>query len=624
MAAMEETKVQFVTVAVQTLGASVDQAVLVTLALSAALVELKQALADMFERPEILTDGRFLKQMPNGATVNMHDNQKLGSRREVIYDGPPLTLASEAQPLTSLDDFDGLDETVEVQSPRSLRAMELQGVSQEELYYAPAECFWEPGLDSMIGKLHHDFFEAWRQDTLLMCRAQRSRILEDVEEEAELDQSTRDWMASVNSSKPHEDSSAELSVEKAPMPRFFNTESCPDERIYGTGGSWSGALEPHQYPLTMRFFEDLKQWMQFDKVCERALPSRHKSVHDLKQGKPAQKGISIPKRLDLDSPGVKVKDASQEVKRLVGELQRIPREAKRPQASALARQTLSVAVVQRSKNARARDEAMSDVVDNAECMVSVADAQRKIADANITEVGTWRDHREACSQESRGDWQNNAQETNFTNAYRRCDYWHQRREAVHQRAMEDEESRYDATVKLAERDVVVAKRVGRLRDLARIKIARQWLERRIRWAKRETALAKQADARKAVTTQRYDDAQARVRERNIRLAKLIEFKKEYNALRKLLCRMAAEREERRRDSRRQEVASRLTAWADKVEAAQKSREAQTGKELGWRATRPLHLLSSSELSQASKSLASTKDVEKSAKRMPRFDFGRFG
>jgi len=628
---MEEPK-SMVTVSILTVGGTAEEAVLITVPRDVPLGDVKKALADMFDRPEILSDGRFLKKMPNGATVNMHDNQKLGSRKELIYEGPALALAPEAAPLLTLEEFDGFDEKVEIQSPRSLRALELQGVSLDELYYAPPECFWEPGLDTMIVNLHHDFFEAWRQDTLDMCRLQRDMVMsEDPGAEAQLDQSTRDWMISVNSSKTEGASRTEQPHEKSAIPRFYNTASSPEERILGTGGNWSGALEPHSYPLTMQFFEGLKYWMEMDKVFERPYPgesSKLKGHRSQTAQKAVSKGISIPERLDLEAPGIKVKDASREVAKMVGELRRIPREAKRPQAVSLASNTMSVAVVQRRENSKARRAAVRDVVSHAESMAALADGQREVTDAHIKEVNLWRGHREACSQESRGPWKNEAQERNFANAYRRSDHWHKRREAVHESEMEAEEQRYEATIKIAKRDVAVVKRVGRIRDLTRIKFARQWLERRIRWAKQETLISKKNDAWKAATLQKQDDAQARVHDRNVRLAKFIEFKKEYIALRRAMARMAADREFKRQQQRRKAIAVHLTSFAEQAEAAQKARaelEAEAflkNKDLAWkeRSFKSSHSMSSGTLSPQ----ASRTSPDRTIKRFPRFDFGRFG
>eukprot|EP00434_Breviolum_minutum_P016738 symbB.v1.2.014761.t1/scaffold1081.1/size139474/18 len=654
---MEEPK-SMVTVSILTVGGTAEEAVLITVPRDVPLGDVKKALADMFDRPEILSDGRFLKKMPNGATMPHF------SRKELIYEGPALALAPEAAPLLTLEEFDGFDEKVEIQSPRSLRALELQGVSLDELYYAPPECFWEPGLDTMIVNLHHDFFEAWRQDTLDMCRLQRDMVMsEDPGAEAQLDQSTRDWMISVNSSKTEGASRTEQPHEKSAIPRFYNTASSPEERIRGTGGNWSGALEPHSYPLTMQFFEGLKYWMEMDKVFERPYPGESSKLKG-HRSQTAQKavskgearsgrmhvtgcemlsstGISIPERLDLEAPGIKVKDASREVAKMVGELRRIPREAKRPQAVSLASNTMSVAVVQRRENSKARRAAVRDVVSHAESMAALADGQREVTDAHIKEVNLWRGHREACSQESRGPWKNEAQERNFANAYRRSDHWHKRREvgcqgksrrcprfqvgksdeAVHESEMEAEEQRYEATIKIAKRDVAVVKRVGRIRDLTRIKFARQWLERRIRWAKQETLISKKNDTWKAATLQKQDDAQDTK-------SNFIEFKKEYIALRRAMARMAADREFKRQQQRRKAIAVHLTSFAEQAEAAQKARaelEAEASlknKDLAWkeRSFKSSHSMSSSTLSPQ----ASRTSPDRTIKRFPRFDFGRFG
>ncbi|CAE7602963.1 dpkA [Symbiodinium sp. KB8] len=452
------------TVSIRGIGTTNTEAVQVTVDRSSPLSDIKKVLADLYDRPEIAADGQFLKQMPNGATVKMHDAQKIGTRKELLYEGPPLAVVSEAIPLTNLDEFDGFDEKVDVLSPRSLRALDLQGVSPDELYYAPAECFWEPDLDRRIMQLHHDFVEAWRQDTLSMCRAQRRRILEqDVAADSELDKSTRDWMASINCSSKQDDAVDRSSLSLAAMPRFLNTSGSPEEQIAGTGGHWAGILEPHVYPLTCQFFEDLQYWMQLEKVLERShpgLPPHARAESQPSKGPPAPAVAADRKKVS----GKTAKEAVEEVER------------------------------QRRRSSKQRHQALQYVVEDVESMIGVASAQRQRVHGHIQEVNSWRDHREACSQESRGPWQNQAQERNFTSAYRRCDSWHARREAVHQAQIRAEEARYEATVKLAERDVEVKKRVGRMRDMAKVKFSRQWIERRSRWLRGHAMAGKTNDA----------------------------------------------------------------------------------------------------------------------------------
>jgi len=594
------------TVSIRGIGTTNTEAVQVTVDRSSPLSDIKKVLADLYDRPEIAADGQFLKQMPNGATVKMHDAQKIGTRKELLYEGPPLAVVSEAIPLTNLDEFDGFDEKVDVLSPRSLRALDLQGVSPDELYYAPAECFWEPDLDRRIMQLHHDFVEAWRQDTLSMCRAQRRRILEqDVAADSELDKSTRDWMASINCSSKQDDAVDRSSLSLAAMPRFLNTSGSPEEQIAGTGGHWAGILEPHVYPLTCQFFEDLQYWMQLEKVLERShpgLPPHARAESQPSKGPPAPAVAADRKKVS----GKTAKEAVEEVER------------------------------QRRRSSKQRHQALQYVVEDVESMIGVASAQRQRVHGHIQEVNSWRDHREACSQESRGPWQNQAQERNFTSAYRRCDSWHARREAVHQAQIRAEEARYEATVKLAERDVEVKKRVGRMRDMAKVKFSRQWIERRSRWLRGHAMAGKTNDAFKATLANKQHNAEARLHDRNLRVAKLIEVKKEFKALRRLMKSMAERREVRRREQRRKDVVQRLTAFADEAEAASLRMREAAGTPKGWRAKRPQHLSFMSTASPestatllSSSTLAAThggaeRRPVRSVKHFPRFDFGRFG
>jgi len=678
---MEEAE-EAVDVLITDLGGSADEAIAISVLPTATLASIKEELAELFERPEIVKEANFVKQMPNGATVTIHDLQKLGTRRELLYQGPPLRLPSEAPPPVSLAEFDGLDDRIEVQSPRSLRAMDLQGVSVDELYYAPVECFWEPGLDDAIINLHHDFFEAFRQDSLAMVKAQRERI---VEEEGEIDeswaeQSNREWMVSVQSnwSKGRDDAttrepSRELSAPSL-MPKYSPYPKSADEEIAGLGGNWAGVLEPYNYPMTNEYLEGIRLWTDLDKVYERPLKGSPKDPHATKSGpggSPA--GVYNPKRLDLDAPGLKARKASAEIETMVKQLKSIPREQKRPQVGGLVLNTHSVAVVQRRKNAQARSRTMGDVKNTTDFMISVASAQKKKADEHHKDVIAWRDHREACSQESRGKWQTTGQETNFANAYRRADHWHERRAAVHQAQLDAEATRSEANIKRCTDDIAVKKRVANIRDLTRIKFARSWLDRRIRWAKCEAVVAKANDAFKTSIMNKHAEAQARVHDRNIRLSKFIEFKREYKSLRRLMQRLCEQREQARQETRRLALVGRLESLAEEAEnlASRQKEAASSGQDRkhsdgedddelqdpkeGWQSRRPLHLSMStmsatslmqstdftspamktkSRMTNSSTPLAQTPTNQtetswlpkkrSNAKRFPRFDFGRFG
>jgi len=644
------------------------------------LGEVRKELADMFERVEILTEGAFVKQMPNGTTVPIHDAQKLGSRRQLLYQGPPLRPPSEAPPPVNLSEFDGFDERVEISSPRSLRAMKLQGVVPDELYYAPPEAFWEPGLDDMIMYLHYDFFEAWRLDTLAMCLAQRDRIIaeEGDGEESWAEQSHREWMDQIHdwwSQDKDNRATSKLSrvSETVPLPKMA-TLSNPDEHIAGTGGNWAGILEPYSYPILNEFMEGIRHWANLEKVLERPLKGEEKDPNANRFGPGGSPGgARKPPRLDLEAPGMKAMKACKEVEKLVKQLKRIKREKARPQMAGLVLQTNSTAVVQLRKNHQARTRTQNDVKNTTQCMIDVAEYQRNLADEHFREVRDWREHREACSIASRGPWKTVGQETQFDIAYRRAEYWHERRDAIHQQQLEDEEERSKANLRRTKEDIVLKKNVANIRDLTRIRFARNWLDRRIRWAKNETIVAKANEAWKTSILNKHSEAQARVHDRNIRLAKFIELKREYKALRRMLQSMAESREQARQRCRRDAVINELNSMAKQAagtaekeipaDVTRKLTEASVdeeedvsrGKE-GWRSRRPMHLSMSAvstptagatmrldmsatptSVQGSPKSWASPTSAKKTpqvdqswmpqprvVKRLPRFDFGRFG
>mmetsp|Transcript_25816 Transcript_25816/g.46696 ORF Transcript_25816/g.46696 Transcript_25816/m.46696 type:complete len:715 (-) Transcript_25816:58-2202(-) len=645
--------------------------------------DVRKDLADMFDRVEILTEGVFVKQMPNGTTVPIHDAQKLGTRRQLLYQGPPLRPPSEAPPPVNLAEFDGLDERLEIGSPRSLRAMKLQGVVPDELYYAPPEAFWEPGLDDMIMYLHHDFFEAWRLDTLAMCLAARERIIaeEGDVEESWAEQSHREWMGQIHDWWSHGKDGPEPSKLSRPsdavavLPKMA-TVNDPDEQIAGTGGNWAGALEPYSYPIVNAFMEGIRHWANLERVLERPLKGEEKDPNANRFGPGGSPAGHKPPRLDLDAPNMKAMKATKEVEKLVKQLKRIKREKARPQMAGLVLQTNSQAVVQLRKNHQARRRTQNDVKLTTEFMVYVAEYQREKADDHFKEVLDWREHREACSIESRGPWKTVGQETQFNIAYRRAEYWHERRDAIHQQQLEDEDERNKANSQRTKDDIALKKNVANIRDLTRIRFARNWLDRRIRWAKCETVVAKANDAWKTSIMNKHAEAQARVHDRNIRLAKFIELKREYKALRRMLQSMSEGRETARQRCRRDAVMHELSSIAEaasppaaqaetSADVTQKPLETSVsdddedatvrGKD-GWRSRRPMHLSMSamssptagstmrldmtatptsaqgspmSRASPASAKQAPAVDTSwmpqhRVVKRQPRFDFGRFG
>lgn len=688
---------ELVDVVILRLGAAPDAAApedQVTIKASPGMMmaQLKKELADMFEQPAMMTDSSFVKQMPNGSLVPIHDGQKLGSRRDLLYRGPEFKVPSEPPPPVNLLEFDGFDDGVEILSPRSVRAVGLAGISVDDLYYAPVEYFWEPGLDPVIIQLHHDFFEAVRQDTLAMCLEQREKIIREEGEVAESweEQSTRDWLdgiqdfwsknsrASLSDSTTREPS--RTSSMASPLPRFPMPRS-NEEVIAGPGGTWDGALSSYSYPLTNKFLGGLRHWMETEKVFDRPLKGEPKASHADRFAGSSPGGPR--KHLDLSAPGVKARQASEEVSKLVKEIKGLKREKKREQVAGLVLSTNSGAVVQRRKNSMARSKQMKGTKTNVDFMVQVAEYQTEKADEHFQHIEEWRDHREACSQESRGPWKTTCQQKNFDSAYSRTDYWHERRDVVHMVELDNEEKRNEDNIKRAAHENVHTRRVANIRDLARVGYARNWLERRIRWAKGEAAVSKANEEFKMSIMNKHAEAQARVHDRDIRLAKQIEVKREYKALRRTLQSLSEEREKGKRNMRTQAVSDQLRLLGDEAEPAwsktsdshldpnatrrvPKGEDEEQNSTLhdkeGWKQRRPMHLSmsrissptssmhmdlttptsklasptsrsGSMTMNMTTKQASSPSNVMHNAdwvesgrvvKRLPRFDLGRFG
>ena len=75
-----------------------------------------------------------------------------------------------------------LKDVRQIGSPRSLAALDAQGILPRELAYKPLEVFQLPGLDPRVVQLRYEFMESRRQDLLSAARATREIIIELAEE----------------------------------------------------------------------------------------------------------------------------------------------------------------------------------------------------------------------------------------------------------------------------------------------------------------------------------------------------------------------------------------------------------------------------------------------------------
>eukprot|EP00929_Paragymnodinium_shiwhaense_P032123 TRINITY_DN17865_c0_g1_i1.p1 TRINITY_DN17865_c0_g1~~TRINITY_DN17865_c0_g1_i1.p1 ORF type:complete len:591 (-),score=144.72 TRINITY_DN17865_c0_g1_i1:335-2107(-) len=82
------------------------------------------------------------------------------------------------KPVTNLDNLNDFDPEAEVNSPRSLRACESEGILPEELIYKPEDAFRGPGTSPEVVSMRYEFAEARRQDLLQVARVTRTMNIE--------------------------------------------------------------------------------------------------------------------------------------------------------------------------------------------------------------------------------------------------------------------------------------------------------------------------------------------------------------------------------------------------------------------------------------------------------------
>lgn len=238
------------------------EAVIVKVRETVSLGEIKALLAESVGRPEIL-EGKFVKFMPNGDTVNVSDSVKVGSRRTLIYEGAPLYPIPE-EVLYSVEDFDEFDPDTTISTPRSLRACEIEGVLPDELIYAPAESFLSQSANNpMIAHLRRDFFEAFRQDCLVSVRRAREMLVEG-EEAAAIEAAAGDAGGEHGGSPA---SRGGLGVAGALVAGTQPSQD-PQETIVGHGGNWAGVLSPTEMPTVLHFFKEMRKFIKIDKMLE--------------------------------------------------------------------------------------------------------------------------------------------------------------------------------------------------------------------------------------------------------------------------------------------------------------------------------------------------------------------
>lgn len=260
------------------------------------------------------------------------------------------------------------------------------------------------------------------------------------------------------------------------------------------------------------------------------------------------------------------KDAARKITRKATTLKRMPF-GKKPQSAGVVLRTESTTVVQRRRNSLHMHEEQKHFMDSVKKQIGISSSQRKKADDHYELTADWRYHRECASKESLPAWKSPVQKNNSEAASKREEYWQQRREAVHQQSLLDEQRRDELLAKRTRDDILRKRRVANMRDLRRIHFASKWLDRRITWAANSADVASVTDNFNARIIAKQEDSAARVEDQEMRVQECIEFKREFAALHRGLVDMAEARENRKRAHRRAAVAAELAEFAAETEAA---------------------------------------------------------
>lgn len=95
----------------------------------------------------------------------------------------------------SLANFDETNTKLVVNTPRSVKACKLEGVLPQELTFKPVEAFQEKNLSPRLVKLRYDFFEAKRRDLIAAAKRAHEGIIAEEKRERESSNQQLDLIA---------------------------------------------------------------------------------------------------------------------------------------------------------------------------------------------------------------------------------------------------------------------------------------------------------------------------------------------------------------------------------------------------------------------------------------------
>jgi len=438
----------------------------------------------------------------------------------------------------SLDSFDELDPSASITSPRSLRALKLEGVLPTDVLYKPIEEFKERNLSPRLAKLRYDFFEAKRRDLLAAARRARDQILSEERREAALKGQALDVMSRENGVSQGALlalTSDGLRAERAKMTRAQERER-----------SWlKGALDQELKQLKLlenakTVAEDQDNALEFR---QREAALRMKEISDKKAEMEERKQMEKEARLRLEK-----EIAKEEFLRQKEERQR--------QAAAEARRQKELHLRQLEEMER-RKQAEAEKQEKRESAFREQEARKaeiRAQDLRRTDVmeqhkQAFQEHVERKKADRVGKTQRTA-EANLELELRRREEFEekQRKDAERQerldalRALEFEESSKKAVQSMMRQKMIF-----------------------------EESRRKQEDRRNAILDQQ-EDAEFRLLEHEQKKERYLDFKRELDSLRTKNKEINVERQRRREMAMREQVAEQVRRKDDKIDALNMERK----------------------------------------------------
>lgn len=503
--------------------------VVVTLADTATIHELKQLLAVEVERPELPEVGEIVRILPDGSTAPIKDSAKVGIRRLLGFKGCPLHPPLSEGPPLSLDDFLDFDPEEDLlSSPRSLRACHLEGVSPEDLIYVPISDFSQKAIEPRIAELWYDFFEALRQDSLRDCRAARLTLI--AEEEG------RSFMQSSSSSS-------------------YNP------RIADTGGNWCGALEHSDNRNVQQFFRERNEMCQIDRVYKGATKPFRSSATGSRYFSQNQ-GYQDP---DPITAADHADDAADKLDDLLQHYKRLPNCKKFVEEQRL--NTESNAIVQYDLNTKRLHKDQAEYRRLINHRMDTEETQISLADGEVQSRNDMLDEMKKRDQESK---------TNITKlevirsvaTNKRAAYFREMRDKIHQKKLDYQYFRCDELNNLTLHDQAVAERVHQHKSMKMIGFAREWTKRRVRWQLNHNSISQSRNEWNQATLDKQQAASDRVEAQRVIRQKWIEYRRELKTLQRVYADLNSQRWKARQDARRSAVANEFSRMA--LEEAQPS------------------------------------------------------